>query len=146
MLNFRLIALTLFGAMILSACTIYLAPTNVEPQIIARFAPERGAGSSYPSGQPISFNLASERSGYVSLAVTDPDGRSYVLASNLPVAPGSNRLAGVGRTTRFVVVPPVGLHRVRAYFSETAVPEGDEATIRRFALEIAETHFYVTRR
>jgi hypothetical protein len=153
MLRTKQLLVALLAALTLSACTIYLSPAQLEPRAIVRFEPERGAGASYRSGQPVSFRLVSERRGYVSLVVTDPGGSVYVLGRNLWVDAGDNRLTGVGPNTRFVVVPPLGLHEVRAYFSERTVPApargvtglAAERDIRRYALDVAETHLYVTR-
>jgi hypothetical protein len=93
---------------LLSACTVYYG-SPLEPAtraVITRFVPDRGEGAVYRRGQAISFTLSSQRDGYLSLLVIDPDGSRYAIARNLPVRAGSNRLSGPTRTTRFAVVPP----------------------------------------
>lgn len=145
-------------ALLLSACTFYLTPSELNvsaPQTIVRFEPDRGAGASYRPGQNISFALNTLQSGYVTLVVIDPDGSSYVLARNLRVTSGDNRISGLDRTTRFVVTPPAGLHLVRAFFSTWATEETRQRgrqrlevapSLQRGAQDVAETRFVVAPR
>jgi hypothetical protein len=140
---------------LLSACTVYYG-SPLEPAtraVITRFVPDRGEGAVYRRGQAISFTLSSQRDGYLSLLVIDPDGSRYAIARNLPVRAGSNRLSGPTRTTRFAVVPPAGPHRVRAYFSDLPLPGHGagfgfdvERDLARYAFAGAETSFVLSLR
>ena len=121
------------AAVLVQACTITIAPDPVAPQVdrprvrlarsavIERFESVR---SWYRVGDELSFRIRTNQRGFVTLTAFDPDGTTYVIARNVPVA--GNRIETIpesfGRTT-FVAVPPTGPHLVRAHFTPERTPE-----------------------
>jgi hypothetical protein len=174
----RLIALRgasiLLLAAALSACTITFEPMlEVRPEPrptirltaprIDRFEPDRGVGETYRIGEPIGFRVRANADGYVTLTAIDPDGSVYVFARNIPVRAGHTELiTGIGPRQRFVVDPPLGLHRVRAAFTPERTEErivyigivGYDRWLNQISLELRlfdafdqrETNFFVSRR
>ena len=121
------------AALLLHACTITIVPDPAAPQVdrprvgqvrpvvIERFESFRPW---YRVGDSVSFRVRTNQSGFVTLTAFDPDGTTYVIARNVPVA--GNRIETIpesfGRTT-FVAVPPTGPHLVRAHFTPERTPE-----------------------
>jgi Domain of unknown function (DUF4384) len=119
--------IVLLGA--LAGCRVIVTPGNVSvganvrfgielSPVIQVFEPTRGAGSSYFVGDAIAFRILTDRSGYVTLSGIDPDGDVYVFARNIYVRGGeTTTISGVDSRTVFTLIPPRGLHRVRASFT-----------------------------
>ncbi len=126
--------LTLFIGISLSGCTYLVSPNQYSVSSYTTptgsqaystnygnsfFVPTRGTGSSYLVGESIQLEVRSPQSGYMTLTVIDPDGRSYIIGegtatpyTNIPVRAGqSYSVSGLSLT------PPVGLHRIQAAFS-----------------------------
>lgn len=107
----RLTALTLLAAL-LASCTIVFEPLDdagaraVEAgrlSLIREFTPNRGIGSTYRVGDPISFRIRTVEDGYVTLTAIDPDGSVYVFARNIPVSGGRVEvITGLSTRQRFV--------------------------------------------
>ena len=158
--------------LLLSACTVTFLPGETEVRtrgrvtfgfeldpVIRSFAPARGEGSTYRVGEAIAFDIRTDRDGYVTLSAIDPDGDVYVFARDLYVRAGTTRITGPSSRTEFALVPPRGLHRVRASFTDAptrgrvtyrGVAGGDAwtATIRTDirpaqVRAVEETHFYL---
>lgn len=153
----------------LSACTVYLTPDEASGfgletgEIITVFEPRRGEGSTYTVGENISFRLRTTRDGYITLTSIDPDGSINVFARNIFVRGGNTYLvAGPSSRLSFVLVPPRGLHRVRASFTPTRTDTGrvvyrnrrgeavwTETIVNELepyasdARDVAQTYFYV---
>ncbi len=146
---------------LLSACTITLEGLTLTYRLdlspaILRFEPDRGAGATYFVGEEIRFLLTLDRPGWVSLVVIDPDGRTYEL-DRLYLERGTHLLPR--GAYRYRLIPPRGLHRVRAVYTEA--PPSPRVRIEgvytdwdarlRVYLEasgargygVAETHFYL---
>lgn len=83
---------------------------------ILDFAPDRGPGGWYYLGEEVNFDLTLARPGWVTLVVVDPDGRVYEL--DRFYLPAGRHLLPPG-PYRYTLVPPRGLHRVRAVFTDT---------------------------
>ncbi|MEZ4607263.1 MAG: DUF4384 domain-containing protein [Deinococcales bacterium] len=161
-LNMRLAFLVLMLALSLSSCTWYLRPGGGygygQGDIISVFMPDRGEGASYFVGETVSFRFHSRLSGYVTLSAIDPDGAVYVLEANLPVVAGQMMNFPNGRSS-YRLVPPAGLHRVRAAFSPSRTAgnynqlQGSDLWTQRIVTElepypadqraVAETYFYL---
>ncbi|MER3451800.1 MAG: hypothetical protein C4298_04475 [Thermus sp.] len=150
-------------ALLLTGCTIRLYPEGIgltyrvglEPAIY-RFEPDRGAGGRYFVGEEVRFILTLARPGYVTLVAIDPDGRTYEF-DRVYLSAGTHLLPN--RPVRYTLVPPGGLHRVRAVYTEAPAPaqvrlEGvftdwdarlgiylEASGGHRY--DVAETHFYV---
>jgi len=123
----------LAAAVFLQACTITIVPDPTAPQVdrprigpvrfpvIERFESSRAW---YRVGDLVSFRIRASQPGFVTLTAFDPDGTTYVIARNVPVA--GNRIETIpepfGRTT-FVAAPPAGPHVVRAHFTPERTPE-----------------------
>lgn len=163
------LGLTLALMALLSSCTVVfepLPPTRRQAfgiavdNIIEVFEPTRGSGAIYRVNERIAFRLRTNRDGYVTLTAIDPTGEVYVLARNLRVRGRRTVvISGPDSRSQFVLVPPHGLHRVRAAFTatptrgsityrgasgdrrwtETIVAEVRLAEVR----DIAETRFFV---
>lgn len=128
----RALALALVVAA-LAGCTIVFEPlddTTVRPTVTApsalirHFAPTRGTGSTYRVGDPIAFQVRTAEDGYLTLTAIDPDGSVYVFARNVFVRGGRTEVIdGLGPRQRFVITPPLGLHRVSAHFSPSRTTE-----------------------
>ena len=166
----RLTALTLLAAL-LASCTIVFEPLDDASArgmeagrlgLIREFTPNRGIGSTYRVGDPISFRIRTVEDGYVTLTAIDPDGSVYVFARNIPVSGGRVEvITGLSPRQRFVITPPTGLHRVSVHFTPTATSErvefrglfGYDAWQGQIRVElqpfprgdVAETRFFVRR-
>jgi hypothetical protein len=121
------------AAVFLQACTITIVPDPTAPQVdrprispvrapvIERFESSRAW---YQVGDRVSFRIRASQPGFVTLTAFDPDGTTYVIARNVPVA--GNRTETIpepfGRTS-FVAAPPAGPHVVRAHFTPERTPE-----------------------
>jgi hypothetical protein len=155
----RLLWVLLVG--LLSACTITLEGVTLSYRLdltpaILRFEPDRGAGATYFVGEEIRFLLTLGRLGWVTLVVIDPDGRTYEL-DRFYLGRGTHVLPP--GAYRYRLVPPRGLHRVRAVYTEA--PPADrvrlegvftdwDARLRVYleasgarGYQVAETHFYL---
>jgi hypothetical protein len=121
------------AAALLQACTITIVPDPAAPQVDRpRISPARSAVIErfesirpwYRVGDRIAFQIRTNQSGFVTLTAFDPDGTTYVIARNVPVA--GRRIETIpeplGRTS-FVAAPPAGPHLVRAHFTPERTPE-----------------------
>ncbi len=129
----RLFVSTIFAALILSGCTIYLQPgvsgrisIGIElHDIIAVFEPSRGASATYFIGEPVVFRIFANQSGYITLSAIDPDGRVYTFARNMAVVGGMvNALPGPSDRFVFLADRPTGFHRIRASFTDRPTDTG----------------------
>ena len=162
------LAMILALASALAGCTVTItdrADGSIDTvganDILQRFEPRGGAGSSYRIGDDISFVVRSRSEGYVTLSSLAPNGDVDVFARNVYVpARRDVVIDGSDRGVVFVVEPPRGWHRVRASFSPRRTDTsrvafrgraGEDAwsTAIRFDLapfdvrDWAETRFYV---
>jgi hypothetical protein len=118
-MRISLIGLLVFG-FVLSAC----APraferSNVATQsIITDFQADRGAGSRYKIGEPVSFGFNVNRNGYVTLVTTDSDTTTYELDRNIAVKVGTNVLPPKGANFFYRIKNPTGTQRVYLIFSD----------------------------
>ena len=115
-------------AVALSACTVTLRPGDVQlgvsvefdlSDVITRFEPDRGVGSTYYVGDEVRFVVTLRRAGYVSLVAIDPDGRTYEFEHGVYLPAGTHVLPLPGMRRRYVVDYPTGKQRVRAVFTDT---------------------------
>lgn len=114
---------------LLSSCTVVFEPVPVTVRgrvrfgievtdVIQVFEPTRGSGAIYRLNERISFRVRTDRDGYITLTAIDPTGDVYVLVRNFFVRGGQTTvISGPSARTEFVLVPPRGLHRVRASFT-----------------------------
>ena len=88
---------------------------------ITYFAPNRGTGATYRPGESISFRVDVRRSGYVTLAILNPEGvlQDYGTLRNIPVTAGQNTIP---RTVGLSAATPYGRSYIRAYFTTTPSP------------------------
>lgn len=140
-----------------AACTITFVPAEVvvdvdrpapRPAVIQRFESVRDI---YRVGDTVSFRIATEASGYVTLTAIDPDGRVYPIARNVAVVGGGRTqvIPATATFTRFVAVPPTGRHIVRAHFTPRRTNEsvvyagvfGNEAWFANIRLELSGTGY-----
>ena len=125
----RVFLLAAVAALALTACTVYVTPSDVSvtgrlrfgigvSDVIQVFEPSRGPGSSYRVGETIAFRVLTNQDGYLTLSAIDPDGAVYTFARNLRVRGGRVQVfEGPDAGSVFSLVPPRGLHRVRAVFT-----------------------------
>ncbi len=153
--------LALLFLALLPGCTVVLEPAGFSftyrvgyGGAILRFEPDRGPGASYWVGEEVRFILSLARPGWINLVVIDPDGQTYEL--DRFYLPEGTHLLPPG-PYRYTLVPPRGLHRVRAVYTDTR-PGGRlegvytdwdgrlrlylEASQARW-YDLRETHFYV---
>ena len=114
---------------LLASCTITVRPGDVSVSgrvrfgievndIIRVFEPTRGSGSVYLVGDSISFRVITNRDGYITLTELGPRGNVSTFARNIYVRGGQvNVISGPDDASEFLLVPPRGLHRVRASFT-----------------------------
>ncbi len=88
-------------------------------QVIRRFEPDRGPGGVYRVGEEVRFFLDLARPGYVTLMVTDPDGRRYAIETARWLPAGWNELPPRWAGYRYTADYPTGLHTVTAYYGST---------------------------
>ncbi len=149
-------------ALWLTACSVLIEPEGLSVTYrlgyggaILRFQPDRGPGATYYVGEEIRFFITLARPGYVTLVVTDPDGYTYEL-DRAYLEAGALSLPRGGY--RYTLVPPRGLHRVRAVYTEggwgsvtlQGVYRDLEGRLRVYlessgsrVYDVAETHFYL---
>ncbi len=87
--------------------------------VIRRFEPDRGPGAVYRVGEPVRFFLELARPGYLTLVVTDPDGRRYPIETARWLPAGWNELPPRWAGYRYTADYPTGLHTVTAYYGST---------------------------
>ena len=114
---------------LLASCTVTIRPGDVSVSgrvrfgievndIIRVFEPTRGSGSVYLVGDSISFRVVTNRDGYITLTELGPNGNVSTFARNIYVRGGQvNVISGPDAANEFLLVPPRGLHRVRASFT-----------------------------
>ncbi|GAA6733542.1 DUF4384 domain-containing protein [Thermus oshimai] len=109
---------------LLSACTLVVEPAGLSltyrldfGRAILRFEPDRGPGGVYHLGEEVRFLLTLAEPGWVALFVEDPDGRTYGL-DRFYLARGTHVLPP--GAYRYTLVPPRGLHRVWAVYTDQA--------------------------
>lgn len=118
MKTFRYILVATLLVLLLSSCTLTFRPGRGGGNIIdtgifdfgnavTNFHPNRGPGSAYYIGDPISFYVTTTRSGYLTLTVRNPDGTVDVFSDDYPVSAGTAIIDG------FSVTYPQGHHEVR---------------------------------
>src|SRR5690625_433841 len=117
-------------ATLLAGCTVYFDDgTSFRMRIqgtfgvqlsnvIERFEPTRGHGSSYRVGEEIAFNVRTNRDGYLTLSTINSDGRVDTFVRNIYVR-GVRTVTIDGADARhiFRVKPPRGTLRIRASFT-----------------------------
>jgi hypothetical protein len=87
-------------------------------EVITRFSPTRGEGATYRIGEPISFNLRTSSSGYVTLTYLDAGGDVSVFARNIYVTGGRDHvISGPDAGHFFTVGQPRGTMLIRAVFT-----------------------------
>ncbi len=113
---------------LLSACTITVSPGDVQvgvsmefdlSNVITRFEPDRGRGSTYYVGEDVQFLISLRRGGYVTLVAIDPDGSTYEFEYGVYLPAGTHVLPLPGMHRRYIVEPPAGKQRVRAIYTDT---------------------------
>mgnify|MGYP000418243297 CR=1 FL=1 len=156
---------------LLASCTVTVRPGDVSVSgrvrfgievndVIRVFEPTRGSGSVYLVGDLISFRVLTNRDGYITMTVLSPSGNVETFARNIYVRGGQvNVISGPDDASVFQLVPPRGLHRVRASFTpartsgsviyrnsngegqwtESIVTEVRDYDVR----DIAETRFFI---
>jgi hypothetical protein len=111
----------------LSACSVTVRPnvslTGSTGNLIARFAPDRGEGSSYFVGEAVRFQLTTRTAGYVTLVALQ-NGYATTLAQNVYVNAGTTVFPRPQDGVTYNVAAPRGVQRVRAIFTRTR-PTGD---------------------
>jgi hypothetical protein len=156
----------------LTACTLYIEPGNVTVrgrvrigialnEVIRVFEPTRGNGAIYRVGEDIAFRVYAERDGFLALTEFGPDGRVTTFARNIFVRGGQTSIiTGPDSRSIFSLIPPRGLHYVRASFtpfqtdtarvtyqgitSEDAWTQSIVTEIRPYEIrDIAETSFFL---
>jgi hypothetical protein len=150
---------------VLPACRVVSTGVSLEFGIdltptLVRLEPERGAGAIYRPGEAVRFIVSVNQPGYVVLMAVDEDGRGYEF-DRFFLNGGSFTLPLPGSAYQYTLVPPLGLQRVRAIFTDTPHPaairfqgiyrgdawnrqttlyiESSRARIR----DISETFFYI---
>lgn len=115
-----LIGLLVFGFALTACAPRAFERSNVSTQsIITDFQADRGAGSSYKIGEPVSFNFGVNKNGFVTLVTTDSDTSTYELDRNIPVKAGKNVLPPKGANFFYRIKQPTGTQRVYLIFSDT---------------------------
>jgi Domain of unknown function (DUF4384) len=117
--------LPLIGLLVLGFVFTACAPRafvrgNVSTQsIISDFQADRGSGSTYKIGEPVSFGFNVNRNGFVTLITSDSDTTTYELDRNIPVKIGKNVLPPKGANFFYRIKQPTGTQRVYLIFSDT---------------------------
>jgi Domain of unknown function (DUF4384) len=115
-----LIGLLFFGFVFTACAPRAFVRENVSTQsIITDFQVDRGAGSSYKIGEPVSFNFSVRQNGFVTLVTTDSDTSTYELDRNIAVKVGNNVLPPKGANFFYRIKQPTGTQRVYLIFSDT---------------------------
>jgi hypothetical protein len=113
------IGLLVFGFVLTSCAPRAFERSNVSTQsIITNFQADRGAGSSYKIGEPVSFGFNVNRSGFVTLITTDSDTTTYELDRNIPVKVGNNVLPPKGANFFYRIKQPTGTQLVYLIFTD----------------------------
>jgi Domain of unknown function (DUF4384) len=119
-MRLRLTGLLVFGLALTACAPRAFERGNVSSQsIITDFQADRGAGSSYKIGEPVSFNFGVNKNGFVTLITTDSDTTTYELDRNIPVKAGKNVLPPKGANFFYRIKQPTGTQRVYLIFSDT---------------------------
>ncbi len=122
----RKLALGLILLFLLPACRVVL--TDAETRfdlgyraggVIQRFEPDRGPGAVYRVGEEVRFLVWLAQPGYVTLMVSDPDGRRYPLEEDRWLPAGWSQLPPPGAGYRYTATYPTGRHRATLYYSQT---------------------------
>ena len=155
------IGLLVFGFVLTACAPRAFERSNVSTQsVIVDFQADRGAGSTYKIGEPVSFGFAVNRNGYVTLVTTDSDTTTYELDRNIPVKVGKNVLPPKGANFFYRIKQPTGTQRVYLVFTDAMArgvkfdgqlePEKLEARLQEFfnasgtkARDVSETSFEV---
>ncbi|WP_457638194.1 DUF4384 domain-containing protein [Oceanithermus sp.] len=162
-----LASLALLG--LLSACTLTIYPDDVSlrvsfdvalSNVITRFEPDRGQGSTYYVGDEVRFIITLSQPGYITLVATDPDGRTYEFEHGVYLEAGTHILPLPQMRHRYVVDYPTGKQIVRAIYTDshpTAASFQGVYTREQFderlrlyfnesyteTRDVAETYFYI---
>jgi len=162
-----LTSLALLG--LLTACTITIKPVDLTvgvgagysySDVITRFEPDRGPGSTYYVGDEVRFVITLRQPGYVSLVAIDPDGRTYEFEHGVYLNAGTHVLPLPQMNRRYIADYPTGKQRVRAIYTDkqpAAVHFEGVYTRERFnerlrlyfdrcyaqTRDVAETYFYI---
>ncbi len=120
----RKLAVLLGLLFVLAGCRIVVEGGEVRlgyryGAVIHRFEPDRGPGGVYRVGEPVRFFLELAQPGYVTLVVTDPDGRRYAIETARWLPAGWNELPPRWAGYRYTADYPTGRHTVTAYYSRT---------------------------
>jgi len=119
-----LVSLVLLG--LLSACTLTIRPSDISvgtridveySNVITRFEPDRGVGSTYYVGDEVRFIITLRQPGYISLVAIDPDGRTYEFEHGVYLGAGTHVLPLPQMRHRYVADYPTGKQRVRAIYT-----------------------------
>ena len=115
--------------------------------VITLFEPTRGQGAGYRIGDRISFNVRTDRDGYLTLTSIDEDGFVHTFARNIFIRGGRTvTLDGPDSRHVFSVEPPRGVVRVRASFSSGRTDttrvrytgqRGEDAWTQRISVDLA---------
>ncbi len=161
----RKFGLWLFLLVLLSACRVVITDAETEVGVrfgyrtggtIQRFEPDRGPGAVYRVGEAIRFFVDLARPGYVTLVVTDPDGRRYALEEARWLPAGWNELPPRWAGYRYTAELPTGRHRATLYYSSAraavalslVLRSGEAATAgirvdERVRTDRAETYLWI---
>jgi hypothetical protein len=82
--------------------------------IIQDFQPDRGTGSTYRVGDPVTLRLVSREAGYVTLVIYNPFNYRNTEIRNIPVQRGTNIIP---RQNALTASLPTGVTRFRAFFT-----------------------------
>ncbi len=120
----RKLILGLVLLLLLPACRVVItdAETSLEfryraARVIERFEPDRGPGAVYRVGEEVRFLVWLAEPGYVTLVVTDPDGRRYALEADRWLPAGYSTLPPPEAGYRYTATYPTGRHRATLYYS-----------------------------
>jgi hypothetical protein len=115
-----LIGLLVFGLALTACAPRAFERGNVSSQsIITDFQADRGVGSSYKIGEPVSFNFGVNKNGFVTLVTTDSDTTTYELDRNIAVKAGKNVLPPKGANFFYRIKQPTGTQRVYLIFTDS---------------------------
>ena len=113
--------------LLLPACRVVITDAETEVGVrfgyraggvIQRFEPDRGPGAVYRVGEAVRFFVDLARPGYVTLVITDPDGRRYALEEARWLPAGWSELPPRWAGYRYTAEPPTGRHRATLYYGE----------------------------
>jgi len=149
--------------LLLSGCRVVITDTGTRLDLVYRygdyiqtFEPDRGPGAIYRVGEEVRFRVYLSEPGYVTLVITDPDGRRYAIERDRWLPAGFSELPPPYAGYRYTATYPTGRHRATLYYAKargavtlTFVARSGEAAVagirvdERVATDRADTYFWV---